>query len=95
MRAFKSHLMLGLGSLTAVVLLASSEAQAKPPQAKSASALVGRVRTRAGVVDLTVDTLADGGPAHGLVQGLAQVIADADVRRVQEAPPPEPTRSHP
>ena len=35
MRAFKSHLMLGLGSLTAVVLLASSEAQAKPPRQRA------------------------------------------------------------
>ena len=95
MAEMRSHALLGVGGLMAVVLLASSEVQAKPPPSKSDHALVGRVRTRAGVVDLTVDTLAAGGPAHNLVQGLAQVMADAEVRRVQEAPLPEPVRSHP
>ena len=97
MREIRSHATRSLGGLMAVLALASTEAQARPPESKGPAdaALVGRVRTRAGVVDLTVESLAERGPAHQLKSGFAQVIADAEVQRVDQAQVPAPARTHP
>ncbi len=84
-------------TLTAVTgLLGSGQAIARPPAgaaaqkprltvvAPSATPLIGRVRMRGEVLDLTRVSIAAGGPAHEVAQGTARIIADAEVPRTRE-----------
>jgi hypothetical protein len=85
----KSWLSVGVTVSCACSLgvLLSTAALARPPAraGQTDAPLVGRMLTHDGIVDLTRDTLAEGGPAHELREGLARVIADAEVVRVDRA----------
>ncbi len=70
---------IAVGSLGAFHTVAS----ARPPRTEVTikAPLVGKVRTRDGVIDLTRATVSEGGKAHDVAQGTARVMADAEVAR--------------
>ena len=74
--------VLVLSVLPAVIPLASSIAQAGPSHAAidtraHSAPLVGRLRTRVGMFDLTRSTIASDGPAGHLAPSVAGVMAEA------------------
>ncbi|MET0344284.1 MAG: hypothetical protein ABW252_24930 [Polyangiales bacterium] len=82
MRPGRAALVLSV--LPAAIPLASSIAQAGPSRlvldaadAAPAPPLVGRAQTRDGIVDLTRDAFAEGGPAFELAPAVARVMAEA------------------
>jgi len=68
-------------------VLCCTVAAARPPapepltKGTAQPALVGRVLLRDGVVELSLSTIAEGGAAHGVVRGLAGLMADVDTTR--------------
>jgi len=91
----RHRIALVLALLAANSLLCSGQAIARPPtEATSQTSvlsvvepttpLIGRVRVRGEVLDLTRDSVAEGGSAHDVAQGTARVIADAEVLKARE-----------
>jgi hypothetical protein len=79
---------------TALVVLGSAASASPPsggeraPAAQSASGgapIVGRVRIRGQVIDLTLESLATGGEASELAPGYAVVHADIDTDLVKRS----------
>ena len=70
-----------------LTVLFCTVAAARPPAAEPSAdgtahrALVGRVQLREGVFDLSLSSIGEGGAAHGVVRGLAGVMADVDTSR--------------
>ena len=79
-----------LASIVLGTVLFCTVAAARPPavepSADSAAqqAIVGRIRLREGVVDLSLSSMAEGGAAHRVARGLAGVLADVDTSRPAE-----------
>ncbi len=78
------------GLVAGMLTVSAAGALARPPVPSSSllkhqdPPLVGRVRTREGVIDLTRASVSEGGAAHDVAQGTAGVIADAEVFRTRD-----------
>jgi len=83
--ALACALVMGTGQTRAGAGVAHAEAPTPgskvfPPAAADSEAIVGRVKMRSETIDLTRSSVAIGGRAYHVGQGVAQEMADIDVQ---------------